>query len=458
MRLLPDSIPSLDTVSADATLLAFAIGVVTVAVIACGVLPGVEAISTPIVTALQQSSRSVAADRPAMRRALAAIEVALAVVLMVCSALVGRTFLRLRAVDVGFAADRVLAFEVPLPATRYPSAEAALTFSERLLPRLEQLPGARAAGAVLVRPLWGTVGMDWPVTIEGQPPADAARNPLTNLEAVSGGYFRALGIPTIAGRVLGDGDRNDRPGAAVVSRSFAERFWPGRDAIGRRLRFPLPGSRHDREWFTVVGVVGDAKYRGLRGTRLDLYIPAAQCPYPVQQFVVRADSRPSGLAGAIRAQVLSLDRDAPIDDVVVLSDEVDRQLAHPKVTAAIFLVFAATASVLTALGLGTLIAAQVRRRTREIGIRVALGATRTQVVGLMMREGALVVGGGVAAGLAIALWTTRLLTSLLYGVAPHDPPMLAAAVIVSTVVGLVAVLVPALRSMSVDPLVALRDE
>jgi putative ABC transport system permease protein len=457
-QVLPADVAAPGSIGIDVSVLAFSVGVTAVAVVVCGVLPGLEAISTPVLTALQQSGRSVTVDRPGPRRALAAVEVALAVVLMVCSALVGRTFMRLRAVDVGFAADRLLAFEVPLSASRYPTADAAVRFSERLLPRLEQLPAVRSAAAVLVRPLWGTVGMDWPVTIEGQPPADAAHNPLTNLEAVSSGYFRTLGIPMIAGRTIRDDDRNDRPGVAVVSRSFAEHFWPGRDAIGRRLRFPLPGSPHDREWFTVVGVVGDAKYRGLRGTRLDLYIPAAQCPYPVHQFVVRADTQPASLAGAIRAEVQRIDRDAPIDDVVVLSDEVDRQLANPRATATIFTVFAATASILTALGLGTLIASQVRRRTREIGIRVALGATRPHVIGLMMREGAVVVATGVAAGLAIALWTTRLLSSLLYGVAPHDPPMLMIAAALSATVGLVAVWVPALRATRVDPLVALRDD
>jgi len=457
-RLLPSNVPWARETPFDATVLAFSVGVVAVAVIVCGLFPGVEALSAPLLSSLQSSGRSVATDRAHLGRALAIVEVALAVVLIICSALVGRTFLNLRAVNVGFEADRVLAFDVPLPAQRYPTALEAVRFSDRLLPRLEALPGIRSASAVLLRPFWGAAGMDWPVVVEGQPPADAARNPLTNLEAVSPGYFETVGIPLIAGRPIAIDDRDDRPGAAVVSSSFAEHFWPGRVALGRRIRFPLPGSAHNQQWFTVVGVVGDAKYRGLRGSRLDLYIPAAQCPYPVHQYVVRADTRPSDLTAAIRAQVREIDRDAPIDDVVVLSDAVDQQLANPRLTAAIFVVFAATATILTALGLGTLIASQVRQRTREIGVRLALGATRAQVVTLMMREGAIVVGAGAAAGVVAALWTTRLLTSLLYGVAPYDPPLVAGATALSATVGLVAVCLAALRSATIEPLVALREE
>jgi len=246
--------------------------------------------------------------------------------------------------------------------------------------------------------------MDWAVTIDGQSPTDARQNPLVNLEAVSSGYFETMEIPIIDGRTIGDADREGRPAAAVVSQSFARRFWPDGEALGRRLTFPLPGSPFDRQWFTVVGIVGDAKYRELRGSRLDLYISSAQCPYPVHQFVVRtASGRPDSIVGAVRSEVRALDPALPIDDVVVLRDAVQSQIANPRLVALTLNGFATTASALAALGLGTLIAWQVRLRTREIGVRLALGATPRQVIGIVMGESIPVVAVGVGAGLAAAL-------------------------------------------------------
>jgi predicted permease len=383
---------------------------------------------------------------------------ALSVVLIVSAGLVGRSFLKLRAVDVGFRADRVLAFAVPQPGSRYSQAEDSLRFADQLLPRLSTLPGVRRAAAVLLRPLWGTVGMDWPVTIEGQAPADARRNPLTNLEAVSPGYFATLGIPLLDGRDIHSDDRDGRPGVAVVGRSFARRFWPEGPVLGRRLKFPLPGSPYDKQWLTVVGIVGDAKYRGLRDPRLDLYVSSAQCPYPVQQFVVRADGDPAALAAAVRAEVRAIDRDLPIDDVVVLSDAVAQEVEQPRFTASVFALFAATATALAALGLGTIIAWQVRQRTREIGIRVALGASSRHVMGLVMHDAALLVVGGVTAGLIAAVAATRFLRAPLFEVEPADPMSLAAAALVVASAGLISAYVPARRTSRVDPLIALREE
>src|SRR5206468_3757379 len=211
---------------------------------------------------------------------LAASEIALSVVLIVAAALVGRTFLNLMRLDVGFDAPRVLAFSVPVPAARYARPEDHRHLNDQLLARLPALAGVQRVAAVLLRPFWGTVSLDWPVTIEGQAPIEAERNPLVNLEPISAGYFETLGIPIVEGRGIETGDREPRPAVAVVGRSFARRFWPNGDALGRRLRFPLPGSPYDHQWFTVVGIVGDAKYRGLHSDRLDLYISDAQGPYP----------------------------------------------------------------------------------------------------------------------------------------------------------------------------------
>jgi hypothetical protein len=265
-------------------------------------------------------------------------------------------------------------------------------------------------------------------------------------------------IPIVEGHEIRDSDREGRAGVAVVSQSFVARFWPDGRAIGRRLKFPLPGSSFDRQWFTVVGVVGDAKYREMRGNRLDLYISSAQCPYPVHQFVVRTSGHPASIVNALRAEIRSLDPALPMDDVVVLSDAVWSQIATPRLVALTFSGFAATASALAILGLGTLIAWQVRLRTREIGIRLALGATARQVIGTVMSESVPVVAAGVVAGLTAALLLGRFLEALLFQVAPHDPLSVLAAGTAAATIAVLSSYVTARRAARIDPLVALRDE
>jgi putative ABC transport system permease protein len=454
----PGNIPGIAGVTVDWRVLAFAVTVTGVSIALCVIAPMLQSLSRDVLSLLQQGGRSLAGEGGRARRALAGIEIALAVWLLVTAALVTRTVLNLRAVNVGFNADRVLAFDVPQPTSRYPDAQASQAFADRLLPQLATLPGVERAASVLLRPLWGVAGMDWSVQIEGQSPTDAGQNPLVNLEAVSAGYFETMEIPLIEGRTIGDADREGRAAAAVVSQSFAQRFWPDGRAIGRRLQFPLPGSPYDRQWFTVVGIVGDAKYRGLRGRRLDLYISSAQCPYPVHQFVVRTAGRPDAIVNAIRAEVRAIDPSLPIDDVVVLRDAVESQIANPRFVAFTFNGFALTASALAVLGLGTLIAWQIRLRTREIGVRLALGATPRQVIGTVMSESVTVVAAGVVAGLAGAVLLGRYLETLLFEVAPTDPLSALLAGGAAAVLALATSYVTARSAARVDPLVALRAE
>ena len=454
----PGNIPGIADVSIDWRVLAFALVVTGASIALCATAPVVQSLSRDVMALLQQGGRSLAGEGGRARRALAGVEIALAVFLLVMATLVTRTLINLQAVDVGFHADRILAFDVPQPTSRYPDASASQQFADRLLPRLSTLPGVERAASVLLRPLWGVAGMDWSVTIEGQSPTDAAQNPLTNLEAVSPGYFATMGIPLVEGRDISDGDRDGRAGVGVVSQSFVKRFWPDGKALGRRLKFPLPGSSFDRQWFTVVGIVGDAKYRELRGSRLDLYISSAQCPYPVHQFVVRtASGRPDAIAGAVRAEVRALDPALPIDDVVVLGDAVQSQIANPRLVALTLNGFATTASALAALGLGTLIAWQVKLRTREIGVRLALGATSREVVGIVMAESIPVVTAGVVVGLASALLLGRFLETLLFEVAPHDPVSVIVAGITAAAVAFLSSFLTARYAARIDPLIALRD-
>ena len=454
----PGNIPGIADVTIDWRVLVFAVIVTGASIALCVIAPMLQSLTRDVLSLLQQGGRSLAGEGGRARRALAGVEIALAVLLLATAMLVTRTFLNLRGVDVGFNADRVLAFDVPQPTSRYPDAQASLVFADRLLPRLRTLPGVERAASVLLRPLWGVAGMDWAVTIDGQSPADAAQNPLVNLEAVSAAYFETMEIPLVEGRAIGDADREGRAAVAVVSQSFAQRFWPDGRALGRRLRFPLPGSPFDRQWFTVVGIVGDAKYRELRGNRLDLYISSAQCPYPVHQFVVRTTDRPDAIVNAIRTEVRAIDPALPLDDVVVLRDAVESQIANPRLVAWTFNGFAVTASALAALGLGTLIAWQIRLRTREIGVRLALGATPRQVIGGVMSESIPVIAAGVTVGLAGALLLGRSLETLLFEVAPADPLSAALAGGGAAALALLTSYVTARGAARIDPLVALRTE
>jgi predicted permease len=454
----PGNIPGISGVTIDWQVLVFSMMLTGASMALCVIAPMLQSLSRDVLSLLQHGGRSLSSEGGRARRALAGIEVALAVLLLVSAILVTRTFLNLRAVDVGFNADRVLAFDVPQPTSRYPDAQASQVFAERLLPQLATLPGVERAASVLLRPLWGVAGMDWSVQIEGQSPTDARQNPLVNLEAVSAGYFETMGIPLIEGRTISEADREGRAGAAVISESFAQRFWPDGRALGRRLQFPLPGSPYNRQWFTVVGIVGDAKYRELRGSRLDLYVSSAQCPYPVHQFVVRTAGRPDAIVNAIRAEVRAIDPSLPIDDVVVLRDAVESQIANPRLIALTLNGFAVTASALAALGLGTLIAWQIRLRTREIGVRLALGATPRQVIGTVMSEGVPVVAAGVVAGLGGALLLGRYLETLLFEVAPTDPFSAVLAGGAAAVLALATSYVTARSAARIDPLVALRSE
>ncbi len=454
----PGNIPGIANVSIDWRVLAFAVIVTGASIALCVIAPMLQSLSRDVLSLLQQGGRTLAGEGGRSRRVLAGVEIALAVLLLVTATLVTRTFLNLRAVDVGFNADRVLAFDVPQPTSRYPDAQTSQVFADRLLPRLAALPGVERAASVLLRPLWGVAGMDWAVTVEGQSPTDARQNPLVNLEAVSSGYFETMEIPLVEGRPIGDTDREGRAAAAVVSQSFAKRFWPDGRALGRRLQFPLPGSPYDRQWFTVVGVVADAKYRELRGNRLDLYISSAQCPYPVHQFVVRTAGCPDAIVNAIRTEVRAIDPALPLDDVVVLRDAVESQIANPRLVAFTFNGFAVTASALAALGLGTLIAWQIRLRTREIGVRLALGATPRQVIGTVMSENVPVVAAGVIAGLAGALLLGRYLETLLFQVAPTDPLSALLAGSAAAALALLTSYITARSAARIDPLTALRAE
>lgn len=458
VALSPQDVPRLGDAALDATALGFALFATLLATAATALGPVLAVRYRSFREVLAGSSRTLASGRSRLRATLVVAEVALALTLLVGAGLLVRSFAALRDVPLGFDAAHVFAVEAEPPSDRYPEAAQQRRYVDELVARMRALPGVEAAAAVTLRPLWGSVGMDWPFTIEGQSPKDAERNPLLNFETITPDYFRVMGIPLKQGRAFEERDREGQPGVVVVSETLARRCWPGQDPIGKRLKIPLPPTEYHQAWLTVVGVAGDARYRELRATRLDLYMPHRQSDHRPHHLVVRAQGDVSGLPAALQRVVRELDPEQAAPEVVAMTDAVSAALGGPRFAARVFSAFALVALLLAALGLYGLIAYSVGRRTREIGVRVALGARPRHVAHLVLGEGLKLALVGLLLGLAASLAGARLLSKLLFGVGPTDTLTLAAASGLLVAIAILASALPARRALGVEPAVALRQE
>jgi putative ABC transport system permease protein len=331
-------------------------------------------------------------------------------------------------------------------------------FYQELLQRVRNHPSVEAASAITQRPLWNTVGNDWVFMVEGQSAQEADRNPMLNLMAVSSDYFRTMEIPIRRGRALMDTDAPGQPGAVVISESLARRIWPGQDAIGKRLQMPLGDSPYHNTWLSVVGVVGDARYRELQATRFDVYISHLQADHRLSHLMVRTQNQPASLAASVRAIVHDLDRNLPITETTTMAQVVSQVLSTPTFVATSFGLFAVAATVLAGLGLYGLVAYAVATRTREIGVRMALGAVPAQILTKFVRDGVRLTLLGGAFGIVGAFGAATLMSSLVFGVSIHDPFSFVLAPLLLILVAVTATILPARRATQVDPLVALRYE
>ena len=458
VALAPQDVPRLGDAALDATVLGFALAATLVSVAATAAAPMLAVRLRSFREAVSGGSRTLASGRSRLRATLVVAEVALALTLLVGAGLLVRSFAALRDVPLGFDAAQLLAVEATPPEDRYPLAAQHRRYTDELVARVRALPGVESAAAVTLRPLWGTVGMDWPFTVEGQSPKDAERNPLVNFETVTPDYFRVMRIPLKQGRAFDERDREGQPGVVVVSETLAQRNWPGQDPIGKRLKIPLPPTEYHQAWLTVVGVAGDARYRELRATRLDLYMPHRQSDHRPHHLVARATGDVASLPAALQRVVRELDPEAAAPEVVLMTDAVSAALGGPRFAARVFSAFAVVALLLAGLGLYGLVAYSVGRRTREIGVRVAVGARPSDVSRLVLGEGLKLGLFGLALGLAASLGGARLLSKLLFGVGPTDALTLFAASALLIAIALGASALPARRALRVQPAVALRQE
>jgi putative ABC transport system permease protein len=460
LALVPAEIPRLEDARVDPRVLGFALALTAAAALLSGLVPALLASRSSLSDVLAEGARSAgpAARQVRARAVLVAAEAAAAVVLLAGAGLLTRTFQNLRGVELGFDPRNVLTFEVGGPQGKYDKAEGQRQLHRALVERIEAVPGVESAASVMIRPLWGRVGLDWPLQVEGQSEADAQRNPPLNLQIVTPGFFRTMRMPLRQGRTFDGRDTKDVAPVVVVSDALARRYWPGQDPVGRRIRTPMPSPPYEQTWMTVIGVTAPARYRELQASRLDVYMSYLQAEEPLRHLVVRTTADPLSLTPAVRAAVKSVDRELILTDVTSMAALVDVALGGARFAMQVLAAFALVALLMAALGIYGVVAFVVGRRTREVGIRMALGARAADVLSLVVRQGMAPVAAGLAVGVAAALALGRLSASLLFEVPPHDPLTLAAAAAVLTAAALLACALPARRAARIDPAQALRDE
>ena len=452
--MLPSNMPAIRGAQIDRHVLAFAAAVTLGTGVLFGLMPSLQASRHPLGQGLKDGARG-AGERHGQRarRSLVVAQIAIALVVMVGSGLLLRTFLRLQSANLGFEPADVLIGSVITPQAKYPNGEALIALYDRLLERVAALPGVRTAALTSIVPLGGDNDMD--VSIEGQPPPPPGQETTTWYRLVSADYMKAMGIALRQGRGFVP---REPTLSVIVNETAARRFWPGQDPVGRRVRF---GSE-TRPSFTVIGVAGDVSMRGPRGeARAEMYLPYWQFPEPGTNIVLRSSAGPASvesLTSSLRAAVRSIDPDMPVSNIAPMKRIVESSIAQPRLLAVLVSVFAALAMTLAAIGIYGTMSYSVAQRTAEIGVRMALGATRQDVFGLVARDGLLLAGAGIAIGTTAAVLMGRSLATLLYAVTPGDPLTFVVTVAASLAAALAATVLPARRATRVDPLVALRSE
>jgi len=363
--------------------------------------------------------------------------------------------MRLQHTNPGLNPENLLTLRVGLPTAKYNTPEKLQAFFKDLLERVSALPGVRSAGAISRLPLAGG-GWGRSLTVEGFPVLSVGQAPSINHCVITPNYFRTMGIPILIGRDFTDADSRDSMKVTIIDERLAREYWPNESPIGKRVRFGPP--EDNEPWHTIVGVVGAVKHESLNLTRKKtVYLPHAQITVNSMALAVRA-ANPENLAPAIRGQVKAVDPDQPVIDVRTMTEVISRSVWQPRLYAILFGVFAAVAFALASVGVYGVMAYSVSERTREIGIRVALGAQRRDVLKLVVAQGMKLTLIGAGIGLAAALALTRLMQSLLFEVSPTDPLTFAGLAALLTVVTLLACYLPARRATKVDPMVALRCE
>ena len=453
----PQQLPRLDEVTLDGRVLAFTAAIAILTGILFGLAPVVQLAAGNLHDMLKSGARgsSGGVRRQRTRSVLVVCEVALSLVLLVGAGLLLRSFNRLARVDPGFRTHHVLTFSVSLPPAGYATLSRTSGFFHALLDRVASLPGVTAAGAVNPLPFSGN-NSSGSFLIEGVNVPAGATAPHADQRVVSPDYFKAMGIPLRRGRLLTDADREGAPLAVVIDDACARQYWKGQDPIGRHLRLTGASS----PWATVVGIAGHVRHNALddQSRKATFYWSYLQKPAQSLAFVVHTANDPRPLANAVESAVSSLDKDVPVFDVKTMDQRVSASLANRRFAAWLLTVFSSIAMLLAAVGLYGVMTQTVLQRSREIGVRMALGAQARDVLRMVLRQGAVLIAVGVAAGSLAALLLTSLMKSLLFGVSPADPLTFLGVAVLLIAVALIATYLPARRATRIDPVTTLRYE
>jgi putative ABC transport system permease protein len=456
----PRDLVNLQGVGLNMTVLGWTLGIALLTGLLFGLVPALEATRVDLNDTLKEGGKSgtgQSARSRGLRGALVVAEVALALVLLVSAGLLVKSFARLRDIDTGFRQDNVLTFVVPVPITKYKEDSQFVNFFRQAEERIRALPGVRAVGMVNYLPLYGGLGSKTGFTIDGAPAPPPGEEPSTNVRVADAGYFGAINIPLLRGRNFTSYEDAEPHNVVLVSESFAQKYFPGEDPIGKRVAVEMFDGKPPLT--EIVGVVGDVRYDSLTAeAEPTVYFPEPVLTYSSMTFAVHTDEDPTQLTPAVRREISALDPDQPVSDVRTMTQVMAETVGRARFSTLLFGLFAGLATLLAAVGIFGVMNYSVTLRTREIGLRMALGAQPARVLMLVLRQGLVLTLVGIGIGLALALAVTRVMSSLLFGVDATDPATYAAIVPVLAAVSLLACYIPARRATRIDPLVALRYE
>jgi putative ABC transport system permease protein len=461
----PSNLPRVADLSVDGRVIVFTLVLATITGVVFGLVPGAQIWRTNLQASLKDGSRGGTADKRGAlaRRVLVVAEIALALMLLIGGGLLLRSFARLTRVNPGFNPDGVLTFSVSLPFARYPSDTARIQFWRELMPRLDGVPGVRGAAATSVVPFGG----NWSTgsyNVVGYTVAPNANSPWGDIRDITPDFLQVMKISRVGGRAFTTHDDATSPAVAIVDEEFVRHFYAaGVDPIGKRIYFGNATPDSTTRYISIVGVVGHAMHEGLDAApRPQLYLPVAQqqgdgAPSRLD-IVVRTTGDPLRHVGSIRAVIRSLDRDLPIAQVTTMDALVSAAMGQRRLSTVLLGAFSALALVLATLGIYGVMSYSVTQRTRELGVRVALGATRRSVLSLVLRQGGILAGIGALLGLVGALVLTRLIAAQLYDIGATDPVTFFGVTALLLAVATAATLIPAWRATRIDPVIALREE
>ena len=459
VKISPHDLVNLQGIGLNPTVLAWTLGVSLAVGIIFGIAPALQASRLRLDEALKEGGKGGGGQggrNTRLRNVWVVAEFALALMLLVSAGLLVRSFTRLRNIDTGFNRNNVLTMVVRLAGTKYREDPPIVGFFRQATERISALPGVRSVGIVNYLPLYGGLGSSTGFSIEGQPGLPSVEGPITNVRVSDAGYFSAMGIPLVRGRNFNDIESSEPRHVIIISESLAQQYFPGEDPLGKRITVDMFDKPNPTE---IIGIVGDVRYDSLTDqAEPTVYYPHPELTYQFMTLVIRTTGDPAAITPSVRGALREIDPNQPTSDVRTMEQVMADTLGRARFNTMLLGLFAALATLLAAVGIFGVMNYSVNMRTREIGIRVALGAQRSEILMLILKQGLLLTLIGIGIGLTGALALTRVISSLLFGVAATDPITFAAIVSLLTIVSIIACYLPARRATKIDPVIALRYE